>query len=34
VTSMHALGHLVSLAEVDAALRHAWTGVFGATDFT
>jgi lipoyl(octanoyl) transferase len=33
VTSMHALGHLVSLAEVDAALRHAWTGVFGDTDF-
>jgi lipoyl(octanoyl) transferase len=29
VTSMHALGHLVSPEEVDAALRHAWTGVFG-----
>jgi lipoyl(octanoyl) transferase len=29
VTSMHALGHLVSPEEVDAALRHAWTGIFG-----
>lgn len=29
VTSMHGLGHLVTLPEVDAALRHAWTGVFG-----
>lgn len=29
VTSLHALGHLATLAEVDAALRHAWTDVFG-----
>ncbi|MBI1207682.1 MAG: lipoyl(octanoyl) transferase LipB [Azospirillum sp.] len=29
VTSMHALGHLVSLPEVDAALRAAWAEVFG-----
>jgi lipoyl(octanoyl) transferase len=29
VTSMHALGHLVSPEEVDAALRHTWAGVFG-----
>lgn len=29
VTSMHALGHLVSPEEVDAALCHAWAEVFG-----
>ncbi|WP_145736151.1 lipoyl(octanoyl) transferase LipB [Nitrospirillum pindoramense] len=32
VTSMHALGHLASLHEVDAALRDAWTGVFETAD--
>ena len=30
VTSMHALGHLVTLDEVDMALRAAWDEVFGA----
>jgi lipoyl(octanoyl) transferase len=29
VTSLHALGRRVSMAEVDAALRAAWPGVFG-----
>ncbi len=29
VTSMHALGHLVTMDEVDAVLRAEWTKVFG-----
>jgi lipoyl(octanoyl) transferase len=32
VTSMHALGHLASLHEVDAAMRDAWDGVFETPD--
>jgi lipoyl(octanoyl) transferase len=28
VTSLHALGHLATLSEVDAALRHTWSAVF------
>lgn len=30
VTSLHALGHLVTLAEVDSAMIAAWSEVFGA----
>ncbi len=29
VTSVHALGHLVTMPEVDAALMECWAGVFG-----
>ncbi|CAK0771822.1 Octanoyltransferase [uncultured Gammaproteobacteria bacterium] len=33
VTSMHALGHLVTMPEVDAALMATWPKVFGGVDF-